>query len=209
MALIRASWGGVTLVSCGLTVGHEEVRGFSERAVSCQGRGTNPHAVVPMVHQRQLRAARLEVGWPRHTHCAVLRVSNLLVEHLVQDDETVGGLGCVPFDEHRGRLPVHDLMGHRTRDVVCFLLWHRPGADVGRHAAALQVRRMVAGHDLDLVAGEVVQIGDDRRLFGKHPQLHLRSLVLVVLRCGGGGAEGKVGDRGKEERSLGGVGDSH
>lgn len=43
-------------------------------------------------------------------------------------------------------------------------LWHGARADVGRHAAALQVRGVVARHDLDLIAGEMMQVGDDGRL---------------------------------------------
>lgn len=52
-------------------------------------------------------------------------------------------------------------------------LWHRPSADVRSHAAALEVVWVVARHDLDLVAGEVVQVGDDGRLLGGHLQLQL------------------------------------
>lgn len=52
-------------------------------------------------------------------------------------------------------------------------LWHRPSADVRGHAAALEVVEVVARHDLDLVAGEVVQVGDDDRLLGGHLQLQL------------------------------------
>lgn len=50
-----------------------------------------------------------------------LRVSNLSVEHLIQDDEAIRGARCVPFNEHRGRLAVHYLMGHRAWDFICFL----------------------------------------------------------------------------------------
>lgn len=40
-------------------------------------------------------------------------------------------------------------------------LRHGAGADVRCHAAAGRVRGVVAGVDLDLVAGEVSQVGDD------------------------------------------------
>lgn len=50
-----------------------------------------------------------------------LCVSNPPVEHLVQDDEPIGGPGCVPFDQHIGRLGCHYLMGDGPRDVVCLL----------------------------------------------------------------------------------------
>lgn len=52
-------------------------------------------------------------------------------------------------------------------------LWHSSSTDVGGHAAAVQVPRVVACHDLDLVAGEVVQVGDDSRLLGGHLYLQL------------------------------------
>lgn len=50
-----------------------------------------------------------------------LRLPNFGVEHLVEDDEPVGGGWRVPFNQHVGRLGHHDLMGHRTGDVVCFI----------------------------------------------------------------------------------------
>lgn len=149
-----------------------------------------------------------------------LRLANFGVEDLVEDDEAVGGGGRVPFDQHVGRLGHHDLVGHRTGDVVCFIcenqtqrgsarenhmvhqlfpnlpaeqrdvpfsatrqclrndeifdwatfltLRHGSSADVSGHAAALEVPGVVARHDLDLVAGEVVQVGNDGRLLGGH-----------------------------------------
>ena len=54
-------------------------------------------------------------------------------------------------------------------------LWHGARADVGGHAAAQGVCEVVAGQDLDLVAGEVVQVGDHRGLLGKHLQFHLKA----------------------------------
>lgn len=54
----------------------------------------------------------------------------------------------------------------------------RAGIDVCRHAAAALVCEVVAGLDLDLVAGEVEQVGDDRGLFGAGFEHHLRALVL-------------------------------
>lgn len=50
-----------------------------------------------------------------------LCVSNLPVEHLVQDDEAVRGARWIPFNQHIGRFGSHYLMGHRAWDVVCFL----------------------------------------------------------------------------------------
>lgn len=50
-----------------------------------------------------------------------LCLSNLWVEHFIEDDETIRGVRCVPFDQHRGRLGHHYLMGHGTWDVICFL----------------------------------------------------------------------------------------
>ena len=54
-------------------------------------------------------------------------------------------------------------------------LWHGARADVGGHAAAQGIRGVVAGQDLDLVAGEVVQVGDHGGLLGQHLQLHLKT----------------------------------
>lgn len=42
----------------------------------------------------------------------------------------------------------------------------RAGADVRRHAAAAGLSGVVAGVDLDLVAGEVTKVGDDRGFLG-------------------------------------------
>lgn len=52
-------------------------------------------------------------------------------------------------------------MNISTTSVFGLTLWHRSGTDVSRHAAAVDVCKMVAGHDLDLITGKVVQIGDD------------------------------------------------
>lgn len=54
----------------------------------------------------------------------------------------------------------------------------RAGIDVCRHAAAARVFGVVAGLDLDLVAGEVEQVGDDGRLFGAGFEHHLWALLL-------------------------------
>lgn len=40
-------------------------------------------------------------------------------------------------------------------------LWHSSSTDISSHAAAFEVCRMVAGHDLNLITGKVVQVGDD------------------------------------------------
>lgn len=51
-----------------------------------------------------------------------------------------------------------------NKKCVC-TLGQGASADVGGHAAALGVARLVvAGVNLDLVAGEVFQVGDHRRL---------------------------------------------
>lgn len=47
------------------------------------------------------------------------------------------------------------------RFVFVLTLGHCSGTDVSSHAAAFEVCRMVAGHDLDLIAGKVVKVGDD------------------------------------------------
>lgn len=43
-------------------------------------------------------------------------------------------------------------------------LWHGSSADVSGHAAAFEICGVVAGHDLYLITGEMVQVGDDSRL---------------------------------------------
>lgn len=50
-----------------------------------------------------------------------LCVSNLSVEHLIQDDEAIWGARCFPFNQHIWRLGRHYLMDHRAWDVICFL----------------------------------------------------------------------------------------
>ncbi|TNN58057.1 hypothetical protein EYF80_031729 [Liparis tanakae] len=84
----------------------------------------------------------------------------------------------------------------RRRRLLTFR--HCAGADIRGHAAAERVGRVVAGVDLDLVAGEVAQGGDDRGLLGMDVDHDLCALkVLLVLgdlcavgRAGGGGEEG-------------------
>lgn len=49
-----------------------------------------------------------------------LSVSNLPIEHLIQDDEAIRGMRCIPFNQHIRRLGYHDLMDHRAWDVICF-----------------------------------------------------------------------------------------
>lgn len=41
---------------------------------------------------------------------------------------------------------------------------HGSGTDESSNAAAFEVRGMVAGHDLYLITGEMVQVGNDCRL---------------------------------------------
>lgn len=83
---------------------------------------------------------------------------------------------------------------------------HGAGADICCHAAAGRLAGVVAGVDLDLVAGKVAQVGDDRGLLGQHRHHRLGALegllalvvwnTSAVRRAGGGGEEGKrsVGD---------------
>lgn len=48
-----------------------------------------------------------------------------------------------------------------SRLIFVLTLRHGSGADISSHAAAFEVCWIVAGHDLYLIAGEVVQVGDD------------------------------------------------
>lgn len=88
---------------------------------------------------------------------------------------------------------------HRERCLLT--LRHRAGADVRRHAAAERVLLVVAGVHLNLVAGEVAQVGDDGGLLGvgldvdRDPCDFKGVLVLrhacAVRRAWGGGEEGE------------------
>lgn len=85
---------------------------------------------------------------------------------------------------------------------------HCAGADVRCHAASGRVVRVVASVDLDLVAGEVAQTGNDSGLLGMHSDHSLsafKGLLVLTLRdvCAPGGAGG-----GGEERVRS-VGDAH
>lgn len=83
---------------------------------------------------------------------------------------------------------------------------HGAGADVRRHAAAAGFGQVVAGVDLDLVAGEVTQVGDDGGLLGvdrDHGLCALEGFLILVVRdtcavrwAGSSGEEGvcSVGD---------------
>lgn len=46
---------------------HEEVNSFGERAVSSQGRGADPHAVVSGLHEGEFGAVGFQVSGPGHT----------------------------------------------------------------------------------------------------------------------------------------------
>lgn len=50
-----------------------------------------------------------------------LCVSNLPVEDLIQDDEAIGRVRWIPFDQHIGRLGCHYLVGHSAWDVICLV----------------------------------------------------------------------------------------
>lgn len=83
---------------------------------------------------------------------------------------------------------------------------HGAGADVRCHAAAAGFGQVVAGVDLDLVAGEVAQVGNDGGLLGvdrDHGLCALKGFLILVVRdtgavrwAGGSGEEGvcSVGD---------------
>jgi len=49
-----------------------------------------------------------------------LCVSNLPVEDLIKDDETVRGVRRTPLNQHIGRLCRHNLMGNGAWDVIGF-----------------------------------------------------------------------------------------
>ncbi len=68
-----------------------------------------------------------------------------------------------------------------NRKEWCGSLTFRQGAgvDVCWHAAAVRICGMVTGMDLDLVAGEVDQFGNDHELFGVGFEHHLLTLVLL------------------------------
>lgn len=70
---------------------------------------------------------------------------------------------------------------------------HGPGADVGGHAAPLLGGILVASLQLDAVAGEVTQAGDDQRLFVHHL---LEGLVLFRARGHAAGSVGETRHRG-------------
>lgn len=60
---------------------------------------------------------------------------------------------------------------------------HCAGADIRRHAAAGGVGRVVTGMDLDLVAGEVAQVGDDGGFLGvdsDHSLCAFKGLPVLV-----------------------------
>lgn len=48
--------------------------------------------------------------------------------------------------------------------VPVLTLRHSSGTDISSHAAAFGICRIVAGYDLYLITGKVLQVGDDRRL---------------------------------------------
>lgn len=48
--------------------------------------------------------------------------------------------------------------------VSVLTLRHRSGTDISRHAAAFGICGIVAGYDLYLITGKVLQVGDDCRL---------------------------------------------
>lgn len=80
---------------------------------------------------------------------------------------------------------------------------HGASADESGHAAVIQVLQVVTRLDLDLVAGEVMQVRDDYGFFTDH----LQHQLLLRLRSGGG-AIGQMRGRGQDGKQSG-VGHSH
>lgn len=75
-----------------------------------------------------------------------------------------------------------------TTDVTRILTFRqRAGADVRRHAAAAGLSGVVAGVDLDLVAGEVTKVGDDCGFLGVNHDHRLFALkgpvALWIIRA--------------------------
>lgn len=70
------------------------------------------------------------------------------------------------------------------RDTLLAITFrHGAGADIRCHAAAGGVGGMVAGVDLDLVAGEVAQVGDNGGLLGvdcDHSFCAFKGLLVLV-----------------------------
>lgn len=83
---------------------------------------------------------------------------------------------------------------------------HGAGADEGRHAAG-RGDGLVAGVDLDLVAGEVSQVGDDGGLLGVDSDHGLRAFEGFLVLIGEAGAPGGAGGGGEEGERC--VGDPH
>lgn len=87
------------------------------------------------------------------------------------------------------------------RGSFCILTFRqRAGADVRRHAAAAGVSGVIAGVDLDLVAGEVAEAGDDSGFLGvnhDHRLFALKGLITfgVIRAVWGAERSGEEGPR--------------
>lgn len=71
------------------------------------------------------------------------------------------------------------LEGWAESGQTSLTLRHRAGADVSSQAAAFELCGVVAGHDVDLIAGEMLQVWDDCGLLGEHLYLHLSTRETV------------------------------
>lgn len=85
-------------------------------------------------------------------------------------------------------------LGARPRRLRTFR--HGPGADVGGHTAPLLRGALVAGLQLNAIAGEVAQARDDQRLLVHH-LLEGPGLLLAAGHAGGGDAR-EAGCRGHQ-----------
>lgn len=87
------------------------------------------------------------------------------------------------------------------RGSICILTFgQRAGADVRRHAAAAGLSGVVAGVDLDLVAGEVAEARDNRGFLGvnhDHRLFALKGLITfwVIRALWGAERSGEQGPR--------------
>lgn len=67
----------------------------------------------------------------------------------------------------------NDTCGFKQKVQCGFTFRHSSSTDISRHAAALEVCGMVAGHNLNLITGKVLQVGDDSWFFWGDFQFNL------------------------------------